>query len=201
MGGRSAESTTKTIPRIASAASRSTTPASRTSRRAPCARLDSTKYSREGPPVGSWAVRVFPAAKRLSGSSVRTSTTSSPLTPCAFSTRPTTSSMRRSLLVGVHHVDADPPTADAGDQRAQRSRGAAAAPYDFAQIVGVDMHFDGPAASIGHHVDPNIVGIVHDSANQMLDRVDDDRAHDRVSSRYPRPDRLPPMRRCARRSL
>jgi hypothetical protein len=78
------------------------------------------------------------------------------------------------LLVGVHHVDADAPAADPGDQCAQRSRSAAATSDDLAEIVGVDMDLDRPPAAVGHHVDPNIVGIVHDSTYQMFDRVDDD---------------------------
>src|SRR5438552_1376095 len=41
----------------------------------------------------------------MSGSSVRTSTMTSPAMPCALTTRPTTRSMG-ALLVGVRHVDA-----------------------------------------------------------------------------------------------
>src|SRR5689334_12991841 len=39
------------------------------------------------------------------------------------------------------------------------------------------MHLDGAAATAGHHVDADIIGIVDDSADQMLDGVNDDRAH------------------------
>src|ERR1700730_10452975 len=190
MGGRSPESIMNTTPRIASAASRAATPASRTNKRPPCSRTDSTVYSPAYPPLARVPRRVEPAANRLSGSSVRTSTTSSPLTPCALTTRPTTRSMTEVLLVGVHHIDADAPSADAGDECAQRGRGAAAASHDLAEIVGMDMYLDRPPAAVGHHIDPNIVGIVHDSANQMLDRVDDDRAHEVISFRFPR--RAPP---------
>ncbi|SKV23749.1 Uncharacterised protein [Mycobacteroides abscessus subsp. abscessus] len=55
------------------------------------------------PPRGSRPVNTEPTAKRSSGSSVRTSTDNSPVTPCALAIRPTTSSME--LPVGVHHVD------------------------------------------------------------------------------------------------
>src|SRR4051812_34422990 len=40
------------------------------------------------------------------------------------------------------------------------------------------VHLHGAATPGRHHVDTDIVGIVHDSANQMFDGVDDDRAHD-----------------------
>ena len=78
------------------------------------------------------------------------------------------------LLVGVHHVDADAPAADAGDQRAQRGRGATATADDLAEVVRMHVHLDGAAAAAGHHVDPDIVGVVHDPADQVLDGVDDD---------------------------
>src|SRR5215218_9140998 len=103
-------------------------------------------------------------------------TTSSPLTPCALTTRPTTRSMT-ALLVGVHHVDADAPTADAGDQRAQCGRGASATADDLAEVVGVHVHFDGATATACHHVDPDVIGVVHDAADQVLYGVNDDRAH------------------------
>src|SRR5271167_675665 len=192
MGGRSPESITNTTPRIASATSRAATPASRTNKRPLCSRTDSTVYSPADPPLAGFPLRVEPAANRLSGSSVRTSTTSSPLTPCALTTRPTTRSMTEVLLVGVHHIDPDAPAADAGDECAQRGRGAAAASDDLAEIVGMDMYLDRPPTAVGHHVDPNVVGIVHDSANQMLDRVDNDRAHEVISFRFPRRARPPP---------
>ena len=80
------------------------------------------------------------------------------------------------LLVSVHHVDADAPAADTGHQGAQRGRGATAAADHLAQIVRMHMHLDGAAAPVGHQVDPHIVGVVDDAANQMLDGVDDDGA-------------------------
>src|SRR4051794_4745409 len=99
------------------------------------------------------------------------STTTSPVTPCALATRPTTSSIclvdslvvplpfgrvgpplawgvppalqpAGKLLVGVHHVDADATAADSGDQRAQCGSGPATPADDFAEVVGVHMHLD-----------------------------------------------------------
>jgi hypothetical protein len=80
----------------------------------------------------------------------------------------------RPLPVGVHHVDADTPTADTGDQGAQRRRSATAATDDFSEIVGMHMHLDCPPAPVGHHVHPHIVWIVDDSADEVFDCVDDD---------------------------
>src|SRR5690349_14608373 len=114
----------------------------------------------------------------MSGSSVRISTTTSPVTPCALATRPTTRSIR-ALLVGVHHVDADAAAPAACDQRAQRGCGATAAADDLAEVVRVHVHLDGATATAGHHVDPDIVRIVHDAADQVLHGVNDDRAHGR----------------------
>src|SRR6202012_1473543 len=81
------------------------------------------------------------------------------------------------LLVGVHHVDADTAATDAGDQRAQPGRRAAPGSDHLAQIVGVDVHFDGPPAAAVHHVHPNVIGVVDNPANQMLNGVNDDRTH------------------------
>src|SRR5271166_1847116 len=183
---------TNITPRSASAASRSPTADSRTSSRPPCARTDSMVYSRVAPPRAGLPRRIAPGAKRWSGSSVRTSTTTSPVTPCALTTRPTTSSMSRLLSVGVHHIDADPPAADAGDQRPQCGGGAAAAVDDLAEIVGMDVHLDGAAPTVGHHVDADVVGVVDDPTHQMLNGVNNDRTHRRVSFRLPRRPRPAP---------
>src|SRR6185312_15972845 len=67
--------------------------------------------------------------------------------------------------------------ADAGDERAQRGRGAAPTANDLAEVVGVHMHLDGSATAARHHVDPDIVGVIHDPADQVLHGVNDDRAH------------------------
>src|SRR6478752_2321521 len=41
----------------------------------------------------------------------------------------------------------------------------------------MDVHLDGASAAAGHHVHPDVVGIVYNPANQVLDGVDDDCAH------------------------
>src|SRR6516165_10845136 len=81
------------------------------------------------------------------------------------------------LPVGVHHVDADTAATDPGDQCAQRGCGASPATDHLAQVVGVDVHFHGSPTPTGNQVDPNIVGVVDDPADQMLDSVNDDRTH------------------------
>jgi hypothetical protein len=82
------------------------------------------------------------------------------------------------LLVGVHHIDSDAATTDSGHQRAQRRRGAPATTNHLAEIVGMDVHLDGPATSAGHQVNPDIVGVVDNPADQMFDGVDDNGTHD-----------------------
>src|SRR4030081_1624303 len=42
------------------------------------------------------------------------------------------------------------------------------------------MPLDGAPATAGHHVDPDVVGVVHDPADKVLDGVDDNRAHGRA---------------------
>src|SRR5258707_5236144 len=86
----------------------------------------------------------------------------------------------RPLLVGVHHVDADAPATDAGDQRAQRGSGAATPADDLAEVIGVHVYLDSASAAAGHHVNTDIVRVVHDPADQVLNSVDDDRAHGRA---------------------
>src|SRR5690349_23184048 len=85
--------------------------------------------------------------------------------------------MDPTLLVGVHHVDADSAPTDACDQGAQRGGRAAAPTDDLTQVIGVHVHLDGPPAAAGDHVDAYVVGIVHDAADQVLDGVDHDRTH------------------------
>ena len=47
-------------------------------------------------------------------------------------------------------------------------------PMTLPEIVGVHVNLDGAPAAVGHHVDADIVGVVHDSADQVFDGVDDD---------------------------
>src|SRR5207248_3624568 len=94
-----------------------------------------------------------PTAKRSSGRSVLTSTSSSPRMPCGLATRPTlrTASEPRVAIgcpvrsaIGVHHVHPQAATTDAGHHGAQGGRGAAAAPDHLAQVLRVHVHFEGP---------------------------------------------------------
>lgn len=60
----------------------------------------------------------------------------------------------------------------------QRGGRAAAASDDLAQVIGVHVHLDGTTAAAGHYVDPDIIRVVDDPADQMmLYGVDDDAAH------------------------
>lgn len=86
---------------------------------------------------GPLARNLVPGANRSAGSSVRISTTTSPVTPCDFTTRPTTSSMSGApLLVGVHHVDADTAATDTGYQSAQCGSGASPRPITLPRSSG-----------------------------------------------------------------
>src|SRR5262249_61383593 len=134
--------------------SRPPPPSSRQSSGPPGSRPASRTWRLSGPPRDGLPRKDEPGAKRVSGSSVRISTTTSPVMPCALTTRPTTRSIRP-LLVGVHHVDTDAAAADTGDQRAHRGRGAATTPDDLAEIDGPHRHLDRPSSTTGHHVDPH----------------------------------------------
>src|SRR5581483_11982831 len=85
------------VPRSASAALRSRTPSKRSSSRPLCTRPSAT---RSGPAAGGSVARTAPGASRNSGSSVRTSTVTSPLMPWARPIRPTTSCTVIALLRG-----------------------------------------------------------------------------------------------------
>ena len=54
------------------------------------------------------------------------------------------------LLVGVHHVDTNAATTDAGNEGAQRGRGAPTSTDHLAEVIGVNVHLDGPATPAGH---------------------------------------------------
>src|SRR6266704_5996648 len=82
-----AASTVSQAPRNDSAPMRSSIPAKLTSSRPECQREASTV---SGPASGGSVASTEPTAKRSPGSSVRTSTDSSPRSPCGRSIRPTT---------------------------------------------------------------------------------------------------------------
>src|SRR3984957_14319656 len=89
-GPASAESRVSQVPRSSSAWFRSVTPANWIRSRPECQRSESTV---SGPGADGPVRSTRPTAKRRSGSSVRTSTDTSPWTPCGRVIRPTTSCM------------------------------------------------------------------------------------------------------------
>ena len=88
----------KSVPRNASAAVRSDTSASDSNSRPACCRAAVTVKFFSSPPRPGRPRTTEPTAKRSSGTSVRTSTTTSPRIPCDFATRPTTRSIVERLL-------------------------------------------------------------------------------------------------------
>src|SRR5688572_32447627 len=122
-----------------------------------------------------------PGTKRRSGSSVRTSTVTSPRTPWGRPIRPTTTvsveGLRGSLKelcsapVGVDDVDPEAAPADAGHHLAQRLGGAPAAADDLAEIVRVDPDLEGLAAAVGEQIDGHVFRVVDDAFDQVLERV------------------------------
>src|SRR4051812_40599448 len=146
-----------------------------------CQRAPSTV---SGPRDAGSVRRTAPGVKRRSGSSVRTSTVTSPRTPWGRPMRPTTTvsgegwcgavkggSSRSSATVGVDDVDPEAATADTGHDLAQRLGGAAATTDDLAQVVGVHPHLEGLAATTGQHVDLDLFGVVDDALDQVLECV------------------------------
>src|SRR5687768_925948 len=119
-----------------------------------------------------------PGTKRRSGSSVRTSTVTSPRTPWGRPIRPTTTvSGLRGVLkelcsapVGVDDVDPEATPADAGHHLTQRLGGAPAAADDLAEVVGVHPDLEGLAATVGEQVDRHILRMVDDALDQVLER-------------------------------
>src|SRR5581483_11593393 len=110
-----------------------------------------------------------PGANRRSGSSVRTSTVTSPRRPWALPIRPTTSrsfsrgspssgpfaviwsadirSARSAIAGRFDQVDADRAALERADHGAQRLGRAALASDDLAQVVGVHPDLEDPAAA------------------------------------------------------
>src|SRR4051794_25394587 len=84
------------------------------------------------------ATSTDPGANRCAGSSVRTSTMTSPRMPCGRVIRPTTSIIGAARLVRVDDLDADAATADRGDDLAQGLGGAPTPADHRAQVFGVD---------------------------------------------------------------
>src|SRR5690242_16402544 len=187
------------MPASAAAASRSSTPANRTTSLPLAAEAASTV---SGPTPAASVRSTDPGAYRSSGSSVHGSTKTSPRTPRARPIRPTaTSSAKssapaatgrgagRSAAVDVDDVDAHALAADAGDDLAQGLRGAPAAADHPAQVVGVHPHLEPAAAAVVDQVDAHVVGMVDDAADQVLDGL-----LEHVSSPPGRPCSPPPLR-------
>src|SRR5262245_1914167 len=122
------------MPRSSSAAPRSATPSKLSSNRPECQCSSDTV---NGPRTAGSVASTDPTANRSSGESVRTSTVTSPWTPCGRPIRPTTSCNRDppSGSVSVDHIDPDTTTADTGHHLAQRLGCAAVAPDDLAQVI------------------------------------------------------------------
>src|SRR5262249_41086304 len=157
-GGTSAVWIVSQAPRSNSASVRSATPAKLTSSRPECQREDSTV---SGPALAGSVPSTEPAAKRCSGSSVRTSTESSPRSPCGLRIRPTT----RDSSIALQHAARPPhrapgPAARGAGAGGGRRRGPAAKPPgaasssrrgvllpDLVHVQQIDSHV--PAAGQG----------------------------------------------------
>ena len=96
-GGSSAESTTNSVPRNASAAARSATPARRSSSRPQCSRADSTVNVRSGR-AGLRPRSSVPARNAARGRRCGPRRPARRVMPCDLATRPTTSSIGSALL-------------------------------------------------------------------------------------------------------
>src|SRR4051812_39290088 len=132
-----------------------------------------------GPRDAGSVASTAPGTNRRSGSSLRTSTVTSPRTPWGRPIRPTTT-VSTSLMatrtpgsapVGVDDVDAQAAAAHAGHHRAQRLGRAAATADDLAEVVGVDPDLEGLAATAVQQVDGDVVGVVDDALDQVLERL------------------------------
>src|SRR5688572_22700588 len=85
--------------------------------------------------------------------------------------------------VDVHEVDARPGAAgECADHGPERRGRAAVAPDHLAEVVGVHAHLeDRPAAQL-LVADRDVVGVVHDSTDQVLQRVGEHAAQDSALS-------------------
>src|SRR6185369_8985230 len=72
--------------------------------------------------------------------------------------------------VGVDHVDAYAPAADAGDHLAQRLRGATAVADYLAEVLRVDPDLQPLAAAGGDQVDAHVVRVLDDAPDEVLER-------------------------------
>src|SRR4051794_665231 len=175
------------MPRAPSAAVRSGSSSNATSSADWCRRAPTTVSVRrdDAEPGGGSARSVLPDANLRSGSSVRTSTVTSPRRPCGLPIRPTTTSTWLSegpsaASVDIHEVD--PRAAGAGqgrDDGAERGGGAPAAADHLAEVVGVHADLQDRAAAELLVAHDDIVGVVDHPADQVLQRVGQ---HDQLSA-------------------
>src|SRR2546430_317030 len=120
-----------------------------------------------GPAETGSVTSTAPATNRDPGSSVVTSTTTSPRMPCGRVIRPMTSC---NGSVRVDDVDPYPAAADRRDDLAQRLGGAPAAPDDRTEVLGVDAHLQ-PLATTGvDHPDPDLVRMGDHAPDEVLPR-------------------------------
>src|SRR5207244_7514003 len=136
--------------------SRSSTPSKATIRRPWCGRTASIS---SGPALAGSVTSTDPGTYRVAGSSVVTSTTTSPRMPCGRAIRPMTSCIGKGS-VRVDDVDAYPTAADRGDHLAQRLGGTAATPDDRPEVLGVDAYLQALPTPGVDHPDPYLVRVV-----------------------------------------
>src|SRR5581483_520820 len=142
IGGSTAESTLSQVPPRSAAAVRSAIPSNATSSCPECQRFAATVSSASGvPSLSRPAPSRAPVAKRRSGSSVLTPTTTSPRIPCGRPMRPTITRMGSADLVRVQQVDANVTAPrQRPDHGAECAGGAPAPADDLAEVIG--MHPD-----------------------------------------------------------
>src|SRR4051794_12785369 len=175
------------MPRAPSAAVRSESSSNDTSRTDWCQRAAPTVRARrdDAEPGGGSARSVLPGANLRWGSSVRTSTVTSPRRPWGLPIRPTTTSTWLSegpsaASVDIHEVD--PRAAGAGQGRdhcSERGGGAPAAADHLAEVVGVHADLQDRAAAELLVAHDDVVGVVDHPADQVLQRVGQ---HDQLSA-------------------
>src|SRR5690606_11038790 len=110
-------------------------------------------------------INCAPMAKRCSGSSVDSSTTTSPRTPCGRTMRPTVSSIGS---VRVDDLDPDASTADRAHHLPQRLGRAAVTPDHRAEVLRVDAHLQAPTATAFDQPHPDVVRVVDDALDEVL---------------------------------
>src|SRR5919107_5975499 len=182
------------VLRSASAAVRSRTPSKR-SRRRPLWTRPVSMVS--GPTGAGSVVRTAPGPSLRSGSSVRTSTVTSPLMPWARPMRATTNCTFWDLLsydygpgtalwpsparagaafasadvVHVDEVDTDTAAADGAHDGAQSACGAAVAADHLAEVLRVDPDLEHTSTTQVARGDLHIVRIVDDALHEVLESL------------------------------